>query len=374
MATGKNTKLLIITDTFYPHWTGISKSIYNLTQAIKNDFSITVLTVAHDKKLPKTETISGIKVLREPYIFILSRSHYSVSILLTLFRIINKYDVIFINTPSANILPFSFIAKLFGKKLLIFHQGDLLLPKNLKNWIIERIYDICTFYSLSMADKVATYTKDYALNSRNLKPHMRKFHPLLLPVYPKSSKTEPRNDKKKGEVIFGFGGRFVEEKGFDILFAAIPEIKKSFPVSQFLFAGEAHMAYEDFFRTTEKQYKSIKKDITLLGLLSDTQLTSFYKKIDFLIIPSRSDCFNMMQAEAMVSETPCISSNIPGLRFMINTTGFGVLFEKEDSLDLAKKVIFAVAKRKDIMLEYNNVLTVLEDKTNVDKIRYFITK
>lgn len=373
MPTGKNTKLLIITDTFYPHWTGISKSIYNLTQSIKTEFLTTVLTVSHDKNLPKTENISGFQVIREPYLFILSRSHYSMKIIGKLFQIIKGYDIVLINSPSANILPFAIITKLFGKKLLIFHQGDLILPSGLKNRIIEKIFDVCSFYALCLSDKVATYTKDYAIHSRILKPHLHKFSAFLLPVILKPiKKARPR--PINGKLYFGFGGRFVEEKGFDILFAAIPLIKKSLPDSQFLFAGATHMAYEDFFRTTEKKYTNSKKDIQLLGLLNDTQLASFYNKIDFLIIPSRSDCFNMMQAEAMLSGTPCISSNIPGLSYMINHSGFGVLFKKNDPEDLAKTVILAVAKRKEIMLEYNNVLTVLKDKTNAEKIRNFITE
>lgn len=375
MAYKKKHRLLIITDTFFPHWTGISKSIFNTAQALKTDFDITILTIAHEASLQKSEEISGINVIREPYLFIISRSHYSIRIIFKLLQIVRNFDTVLINVPSANVLFFTIISKLFGKKILIFYQGDLILPRDITNQIIEKIFDINTGFALFLSNKISTYTLDYAKNSRLLKHYLYKFTPLLLPIMiVKKPSKNTKTIRNSSNLKFGFGGRFVEEKGFDILFDAIPLIKKQYPDAKFYLAGPTHMPYENFFKTTQEIYKKIKKDIKLLGLLDNEGLLSFYNTIDFLIIPSRSDCFNMMQAEAMICGTPCISSNIPGLRYLIRETGFGVLFEKNNPIDLAQKVNLAVAKRKEIMLEYNNVLTVLEDKTNVEKIRNFITK
>lgn len=371
----KKKKLLIVTDAFYPHWTGISKSIYNLIRAIHTDFVITVLTVAHEKDLKKEETIFTARILREPYLLTISRSQYSLRIVAKLFSMVHQYDYVLLNSPSANIFLFALITKLFGKKLLIFHQGDLLLPKGISNRLIEVLFTIFSLLAFSLADEVSTYTKDYAQNSRVLKPFLHKFRSLLMPVYlAKGTNAKLPITKKKQQVFFGFGGRFVEEKGFDILFAAIPLIKQQLPNVTFLFAGAAHIAYENFFQKNKSAFAVVKDDIVLLGLLNDAELLAFYKMIDFMILPSRSDCFNLMQAEAMLAGTPCITSDIPGLRFMVKTTGFGVLFEKENPKDLAEKTVMAIAKRKEIMLQYSNVLAILEPQTNAAKIRDVITK
>src|ERR1700704_2899959 len=138
----KQTRLLLVTDFFYPHWTGISKSVFSLTQALQEKFLITVLTVRFDKKLAKREKKESIQIIRSDYLFTISRSKYSLSILWDFLKTITQTDVVFINSPSANIAFFALCAKLFGKKLLIFHQGDLVLPPSFKNMILEKVFDL----------------------------------------------------------------------------------------------------------------------------------------------------------------------------------------------------------------------------------------
>lgn len=372
MRDGKKEKVLFVTDFYYPHWTGLSKSLYNLIQSVKDEFDITVLTVQHEKKLRLYEEMDSVRVIREPYIFTISRSKYSLSMVYKFMAIIRDYDAIFINSPCANILFIALITKLLRKKLLIFHQGDLTLPKGIINRFIEEVFNVFSFIAFSLADKIATYTKDYARHSRVLKSFLYKFYPLLLPIYldkvPKSFKT--KNDSR---ILLGFAGRFVEEKGFDILFSSIEKVKAAIPNVRFIFAGETHMPYENFFHKKLESYEKVKSDIELLGLLDKAGLTKFYQKMDFIIIPSRSDCFNLVQAEAMLAGTPCITSDIPGLRYMVQKTGFGVLFQKEDPDELADKILYAIAHRQEIMLSYAKVIAILNNTANAAKIRAFIT-
>jgi glycosyltransferase involved in cell wall biosynthesis len=375
MPKKKQIKLLIVSDTYYPHWTGISKSIYNLAGSMKEKFDITVLTVSHGKGLKSEETVDGVSVVRAAQLLTFSRSHYSLSVIFKFFSLVRKFDIILINSPCANILPFSLIAKLFGKKLLIFHQGDLILPTGFVNWVIEKIFDVSTFTAFALCDKAATYTDEYILSSRCLKPFAHKCTGLLLPVVLQSNPPGQKlYVKEKGQVLFGFGGRFVEEKGFDILFRAIPVIKKHLPGAKFLFAGPKRMEYEDFFSEILSLYEPVKNDIIFLGLLDDKKLPAFYKTIDFLIVPSRSDCFNMMQAEAMLSGAPCLSSNIPGLSFMVKKTGFGLLFEKNNAPDLAQKAVRAASRRQELQAKYPLVREVLDTDIIREKIKKFITE
>lgn len=372
-------KLLILSDYFYPHWTGIAKSIYNLTKALKNNYSITVLTVRHDKKLKKQELKQGVKIIRSDYLFTLSRSKYSLTIIFKLLLLIKNFDAVLINTPSANTLPFAIIAKLFAKKILIFHQGDLILPKSPFNKLIEAVFYLSHRLALSLSDKVATYTPDYAKNSRVLKPYLYKFTPLLLPL----PKIKPINRetlvlqklkilKKQGKLLFGFAGRFVEEKGFDILLTALPEIIKKLPHAHFVFAGKTQMQYENFYQRNKQMLLRLKKHITLLGLLKERQMQYFYQNIDFIVVPSRSDCFNLVQAEAMLNKIPAISSDISGLRFAVKKTGFGVLFKMGNPKDLVRKIIYAVNNRYQILQNYQKVISFFNNEKITSKLQAFI--
>src|SRR5438045_4108480 len=95
----KKLQLLLVTDFFYPHWTGISKSVFSLAKALQETCAITVLTVRFDKRLSKTEQIEKIKVIRSNYSFTLSRSKYSFTIIKDFLHELRKTDIVFVNSP-----------------------------------------------------------------------------------------------------------------------------------------------------------------------------------------------------------------------------------------------------------------------------------
>src|SRR5579872_3104933 len=92
----KQMRLLLVTDFFYPHWTGIAKSMFSLTQTLQDKFRITVLTVSFDKKLARYENLpvgrqgNGVHVVRSDYLFTISRSKYSMNILFDFLRLLSK--------------------------------------------------------------------------------------------------------------------------------------------------------------------------------------------------------------------------------------------------------------------------------------------
>jgi len=356
-------KVLIITDFFYPHWTGISKSIHYLTQALKSEFEFCVLTVKYDRDLLDEEQVDDVEIVRKSYLFRFSRARYSLSLLFKMLRMVTKYDAVLINSPCTNVLPVAIITKIFSKKLLIFHQGDLILPKGTINWLIERVFDVMSFVGFSLADKVATYTDDYLKNSRILPFFKKKAHSVLIPLpffKDHSSKvketdlTKKLAEIKKEKILVGFAGRFVEEKGFDILLEAIDILGKKRDELQFVFAGATTIDYENFYEKNKLAIKKVKKSLTFLGLLNDQQLNEFYSALDLFVVSSRSECFGLVQAEAVSHRVPVISSNVPGARDVVKKTNFGLSFESEDSNDLA--IIIEQAIDKLVQFQKNYLL------------------
>ena len=365
-------KLLIVTDYFYPHWTGIAKSFSFTIEYLRDVYDFTILTVRHLDKLKSDESYFSARIKRYQTLFSFSRSKYSISLLVGFVNEIKTHKVIIINSPCVNILPLSLLSKLFSKKLIIYHQGDLILPDGIGNKIIERIFDVSTIIAFQLADCISTNTRDYAANSRVMKYFLNKFTPLLLPVVKKKIKKTRLPDlqelKKSKKILIGFGGRFVREKGFDILFDAIPLIVKKMPQVYFVFAGETTMKYEDFYEQNIEKINKIKTFIVFLGLLKEDDLRSLYSYLDFLVVPSRSDCFPLMQAEAMMHGVPSIVSNIPGARYLVKKTKFGVTFKNGDAKDLAKKIVFAINNKNKINSFYPKVEEVLNNDRNSQKI------
>lgn len=381
----EKTKVLLVTDYFFPHWTGIAKTMLNMVKALSKRVYFTVLTVKFQDELKQKEKIEGATVLREKYLFSLSRSKYSLHLIKRFAQEVNKHNVVFINSPCSNILPLSFLTKMFWKKLIIFHQGDLILSEGLVNRIIEKIFDISTITSCKLADTVSTYTRDYAEHSRVLKPFLHKFTPIMMPVYvnyprgrgvlqyaPTKKLQSAAKLKSQGKILFGFAGRFVEEKGFDILFDAIEQVKDKISNGIFVFAGDTNISYEHFYDKHKDKLKKINDRVINVGLLNSIQLDYFYYLIDFIVISSRSDCFSLVQAEAILAGKPSIVSDIPGARYLVKESHFGLISEKEDPRDLASKLIQAVKKRNQLMKQYHKALVLLDNEKNTEKILQFL--
>ena len=365
-------KVVIVTDFFHPHWTGISKSIFYLTQAVKKEFEITVLTVRHEKHLPTQEASNGIKIIRHPFLFGFSRVKYSGSLVLGFLRLVKKNDVVFVNSPCSDIFFISLISKIFKKRLVIFHQGDLNLPQNFLNKIVEGIFNIFTSLSFKLADQVATYTQDYLQHSRLLPKFKHKAFALMIPLPyfakdPRDRETQKKINlklertlkaiKQSNKFLIGFAGRFTQEKGFDVLLRAISKLIQQRNDIHFVFAGETNISYENTFAENKKLIDEVGKKLTFLGLLNNNQLKYFYDALDLFILPSRSECFGLVQAEAMSAAKPVIVSNIPGAREVVKKTGFGFLFKKNNANDLIKKINNFLNNPSDLQKNYQKVLS-----------------
>lgn len=375
-------KILIVSDYFYPHWTGIVKSILRIAVVLsKNKNQVTVLTVKHQKNLQMEENIGYVKVLRVNYLFKISRVFYSPQIIFKFFTLVGNYDQILINSPNSNIFFLTLLGKIFRKKILIFHQGDLILPKQTGNkifsYIIEKIFDILTIFSFILADKVGTFVKDYAVHSRVMKFFSHKFFFLIPPVILTDKKFKNNKEEKiiklltqlkEKNFVVGFAGRFVEEKGFDVLLRAIPLIRKKIKNIKLVFAGETKIFYENFFQKVFSLIKKNKNHLIFLGKLKEDELKAFYQNLDLFILPSRSDCFSLVQMEAMNYKIPTVVSNIPGARYLVKKTGFGLLFKKENEKDLAEKIIYALKNKKKLIKNFQNFISFIKKETTDEKI------
>jgi glycosyltransferase involved in cell wall biosynthesis len=378
MGTTSAPRLLLVSDYYYPHWTGISKSVHRLVQAFAGQYDITVVAVKHDPALPTQERDGESTVIRAAPTFQLSRGFVSLALLTRVISLLPQTDIILVNSPSAHVLPVALLARLFRKRLLIFHQGDLILPSGAVNRLIEKVFDISSYLSFRLANRVATYTDDYARYSRVLRPFLHKFQPVVMPL---PARHDPGTDgaltrsriPAGTEVLFGFAGRFVEEKGFDVLFDAIPLVVKEIPGAHFVFAGETNMEYEDFFGRSRDRLEKVRDHVTMLGLLDEDGMADFYAALDFIVIPSRSDCFNLVQAEAMLRGKPSIVADIPGARAIVKLTGFGLTFEKEDAQSLARQLVAAARGREGFADKHSHVVNFLDDRTNAEHTAQFIS-
>ena len=161
--------------------------------------------------------------------------------------------------------------------------------------------------------------------------------------------------------MIGFAGRFVEEKGFDILLDAISKVIEKIHQAHFVFAGSQKMDYEPFFEICEKRVKKNRRHLTFLGLLKKGDLSYFYKNLDLFVIPSRSDCFTLTQIEAVLSGIPVGTTDIPGARVLVKKTGFGKLSAPENAVDFARQIIWVLENREQLLKNQSKAKQFLKD-------------
>jgi hypothetical protein len=70
----------------------------------------------------------------------------------------------------------------FSKKIINLSSGDLILPKGMINYFIQQIFELASLISFALADQLATYTQDYAHNSRLLKKFPQKTQAFIPPL------------------------------------------------------------------------------------------------------------------------------------------------------------------------------------------------
>ena len=294
------------------------------------------------------ERIEGVRVVRVPPLVRISRGMIAPRFGAAAARLIREHEAVVLNTPMFESAQIALLCRRWNKPLVVVHHGDLKMPAGAGNRIVERITTASMVVAARRAAAITTYNQDYGRHSDFLLPFRGKVQVIPPPVdipCPDAGAMQLRaqlglTDKK----IIGFAGRFVEEKGGDVLLRALPQLLAAEPRAHLLFAAESNVVYEQFFERCRPLLDQVAPHVTWLGLLRDRQrLANFYAACDVLALPSRSDCFALVQAEAMLCGTPVVASDIPGAREAVRRTGMGRLVEPNDPAALAAALFEVLA-------------------------------
>jgi glycosyltransferase involved in cell wall biosynthesis len=251
-------------------------------------------------------------------------------------QLIAEHDVVSIHTPMLETALISVLAGLTGRKVIATHHGDLLLPAGLANRVIQGIMFMLFRFMAARAPRLIAYSQDYADHSYYLKPFLDKVAVIYPPIH------MPRPDPQRAEIlrhswsadggpVIGFAGRFVEEKRPDLLIQALEVINQTYPNARIVFAGEYNIKYESTWEKYQPIVQQYRDQLIFLGLVNDMQfMADFFAACDVLALTSDSECFALVQVEAMLSGTPVVMTNTPGGRVPVMKTGMGKLVEPGD--------------------------------------------
>jgi glycosyltransferase involved in cell wall biosynthesis len=338
---------VLSTLTYYqPHWTGLTAVARRLAEGIAaRGHNVTVLTSRHDPGLPAREHLNGVRVVRTRTMGRLSRTVVMPYYPFSLVREMLRSDVVHLHTPMPEAALVAAVARILHKPIVITHHGDVVMPSGTMNGIVQRVMDAVILVSMRLSDEVVVHVADYRDHSAFLASVRGKIRAIYPPVelpspQPQEVERWRRELGLEGRSLIGFAGRFVEEKGFDFLLEAMPLVRARVPTAHFIFAGDTAIPYERFadrFRPLLEQQRSA---LTELGLVLDPQqMANFYAMCDVFVLPSRTDCFAIVQVEALLSGTPLVTSDIPGAREVVRVTGAGTLVPAGDPGGIADGIV-----------------------------------
>ena len=134
----------------------------------------------------------------------------------------------------------------------------------------------------------------------------------------------------------GFIGRFEEKrKGLEILSAALPRVIANFPDVKVFVAGpgDSENVLKDIDPTLHSRF-------TFLGRISEEEKANFLASIGIYVAPNTGgESFGIILTEALAGGASVVASDIPAFDSLLGHGKYGTLFESENSLDLAEKII-----------------------------------
>lgn len=348
-------KVLIALTYYRPHTSGLTIYVERLARALAaHGHQVTVLTSHYDKRLPFQELMDGVLVIRHPVLFRFSKASVMPGFLSHAWRLMREHDIVHVHLPQAEGGPLALIGRMLADKpVVLTYHCDLQLPPGPLNRIIDRLAFLSNLTAGAFADRIVSYTEDYARHS----PLLSKFKSKLAVIYPPVVVPPPdaqaveslrRQYCTDGQQVVGFAARFAEEKGVGYLLGSIPYVRERCPKVKYLLAGEyRNVAGENVWEQLQPQIRQYREHLEFLGPVPSEEMGNFFAACDVLTVPSinSTESFGLVQVEAMLSGCPVIASDLPGVREPVRVTGMGEVIPIRNARALADAIVQVLENR-----------------------------
>ncbi len=350
-------RVLIVLTYYRPHTSGLTIYAEHLARAmVGRGHQVTVLTSQYEQQLPTEEYVDGVRVVRAPVLFRISKGVIMPTFGLLANRLVLQHDVIHLHLPQFDAAGIALRGRILKKPTVITYHCDLRMPPGLMAFIANVAVRFMNNLAALLTHRIVTYTRDYAENSSYLRRYIHKLQVIPPPVtLPDVSQKDidgfaHQHNPDNQHPVIGMSARFATEKGVEVLLGAIPRLLEVYPKALVLFAGP----YKNIIgeeKYWERLYPTIQKYLSsgnwkFLGNLNPNQMAQYYPNLDVLVLPSlnSTEAFGLVQIEAMMNGVPTVASNLPGVRQPVLLHEMGKIIPIGDSNALAEAIIEILAK------------------------------
>ncbi len=345
-------RVLIVLTYYRPHTSGLTIYAERLAKAMfQRGHKVTVLTSRYDPSLPAEEVQDGVRIVRAPVLFRLSKGVIMPTFGFIANRLVREHDVIHLHLPQFDAAGIALRGRMWKKPTVITYHCDLHMPPGVMAWTANQAVRVMNNLAAFGTHRIVTYTQDYAEHSPYLNRYLHKLHVIPPPVeLPEVSKElveafrQEHNPEDRRPVI-GMAARFASEKGIEILLQAMPRVLEVYPNALVQFAGAYQniMGEEAYFKRLWPTIERYQKDghWEFLGNLGPIEMARFYPNLDALVLPSlnSTEAFGLVQIEAMINGVPSVASNLPGVRQPVKVHGMGKVVPIGDPDALAQALL-----------------------------------
>lgn len=348
-------KILEVLTYYRPHVSGLTIYVERLSKALaRAGNEVTVFTSQYDSSLADQQMEDGVHIVRVPVAFRVSKGVIMPRFGPMAWKMVRNADIVHLHLPQFDAPGVAIRGKLMGKPVVLTYHSDLRLPDGLLNRIAEQVVNVMNRLAGSLSDAVVTYTYDFGTHSPFLSRYLdRKLYVISPPVelFPVDDKivNEFRSTHGlEGKRVIGISARIAAEKGIEVLLHALPHILERYPDAHVIQANPATLGESAYQARLEPLFEQFESNYHLLGPLFGANLSAFYRSLDCLVMCSlnNTETFGLVQIEAMMSGTPVVSSNLPGVRQPVMLTGMGEVTPVGDHEALADAIVRILDNRE----------------------------
>ena len=192
--------------------------------------------------------------------------------------------------------------------------------------------------TLARVDRVIVHTQSYGTTSAMLRGHELAIIPAVVDLERFRPGLDARGPRAKlgleGKRVVVFTGRLVPHKGVDVLLRALREL----PADVHLVVVGSGPRLVDLLGISRRI--GVADRVHFCASVTDDELPSYFALADVFAFPSqnRLEGFGLAVAEAMACGLPVVTSDMPGVREVIDDGVQGLLVEPLLAEDLAAKV------------------------------------
>ncbi len=310
-------RILFVLEHFHPYIGGAERLFWELSTALaRQGHQVGVVTTRFREGLPREETLSGVRVYR---VDCYNRYFFSFASLPAIRRLLREYDLV--HTASYNAaLPAWLAARLAGKPVIVtFHEawGGLWWRLPFANFL-QRLAFFCWELLLLRLPferfvAVSDYTRQELIRQGVAeKKVMRIYNGLDYREFERYPHEPP------AFFTYTYFGRLGMSKGLDLLLPAARQMALAHPESRLKLILPTYP--KGMYRWVMKRAAVLGLDahIQLLHNLPKEQLMEEVSRSSCVVIPSYSEGFCFVAAEAVALGVPVVSSQRGALEEVVS--------------------------------------------------------